>query len=47
MQQFFGVYPAVVVDNIDPQQSGRVEVQLPLLVDPVAKNYAVWARMPR
>jgi len=45
MQQFIGVYPAVVVDNIDPQQSGRVQVQLPLLVDPVAKNYAVWARI--
>lgn len=45
MQQFNGVYPAVVVDNIDPQQSGRVEVQLPLLVDPVAKNYAAWARI--
>jgi uncharacterized protein involved in type VI secretion and phage assembly len=45
MQQFNGVYPAVVVDNIDPQQSGRVEVQLPLLVDPVAKNYVAWARI--
>jgi uncharacterized protein involved in type VI secretion and phage assembly len=45
MQQFIGVYPAIVVDNVDPQQSGRVEVQLPLLVDPVTKNYAACARI--
>jgi len=45
MQQFNGVYPAIVLDNVDPQQGGRVQVQLPLLVDPVSKNYAAWARM--
>lgn len=45
MQQFNGVYPAIVLDNVDPQQGGRVQVQLPLLVDPVAKNYAAWARI--
>jgi uncharacterized protein involved in type VI secretion and phage assembly len=45
MQQFNGVYPGVVLDNVDPQQNGRVEVQLPLLVDPVTKNYAAWARI--
>lgn len=45
MQQFNGVYPAVVIDNVDPQQGGRVQVQLPVLVDPVAKNFAAWARV--
>jgi uncharacterized protein involved in type VI secretion and phage assembly len=46
MKKFNGVYPAIVLDNVDPQQSGRVEVELPLVVDPVGRKHpAAWARV--
>ncbi|HVN52839.1 MAG TPA: phage baseplate assembly protein V [Anaerolineaceae bacterium] len=45
MQQFFGVYPAVVRNNIDPTQSGRVQVQLSTPLDPTVKNLPFWARV--
>lgn len=36
----FGVYPALVTDNQDPDNQGRVRVQLPW-----AEGYETWARL--
>ena len=43
--RFYGVYPAVVVDVVDPDGQGRVRVQLPWSPDPEGDTYEAWARL--
>lgn len=43
--QFYGVYPAVVTDIVDPDGQGRVRVELPWSPDPEDDSYEVWARL--
>ncbi|MER5528009.1 phage baseplate assembly protein V [Streptomyces sp. NPDC002677] len=43
--QYFGMYPAVVCDNQDPERQGRVKVRLPWSPDSGGDEYAVWARL--
>jgi len=42
---FYGVYPAVVVDVVDPDGQGRVRVRLPWSPDPAGQSYEAWARL--
>lgn len=42
---FYGVYPAVVVDVVDPEAQGRVRVELPWSPDPDGDSYEAWARL--
>lgn len=41
----FGVYPAVVADNQDPDHQGRVLVRLPWSPDAGGGAYQAWARL--
>lgn len=43
--RFYGVYPAVVSDIVDPDGQGRVKVRLPWSPDTAGDEYAVWARL--
>jgi len=45
MRQFNGVYPAIVIDNVDPDNIGRVKVRLPSLGASGEEGYATWARI--
>ena len=40
-ERFFGKYRGVVVNNIDPQQMGRIQVQVPDLSDGVPTTWAI------
>ncbi len=42
---FFGVYPAVVYDIVDPAELGRVKVRLPWAIDPDEGEFTAWARI--
>jgi len=42
---FYGVYPALVADIVDPDQQGRVKVRLPWSPDTGNGSYEVWARL--
>jgi len=42
---FYGVYPALVTDNVDPNGQGRVQVQLPWSPDGDGSGYQAWARL--
>ncbi len=42
---FYGVYPALVVDNQDPENQGRVRIRLPWSPDPSEAAYEAWARL--
>jgi uncharacterized protein involved in type VI secretion and phage assembly len=42
---FYGVYPAQVSDNQDPDHQGRVKVKLPWSPDPGGGTYETWARL--
>lgn len=44
-QRFYGCYPALVIDIVDPNQQGRVKVRLPWSPDLNGGQYEVWARM--
>jgi uncharacterized protein involved in type VI secretion and phage assembly len=44
-RRYFGVYPATVSDNQDPDGQGRVKVQLPWSPDSGSDAYDVWARL--
>lgn len=43
--QFYGVYPALVVDNQDPDDLGRVRIRLPWSPDSDGDAYETWARI--
>ena len=45
MGRLNGVFPAVVIDNVDPENLGRVQVQLPQMGDSGQRGSKVWARM--
>jgi uncharacterized protein involved in type VI secretion and phage assembly len=45
MGQLNGVFPAVVIDNVDPKNLGRVQVQLPQMDESGQRGSKVWARM--
>ena len=45
MKPFKGVFPAVVIDNIDPDNSGRIKVRLVQTSAPGRQPYETWARM--
>lgn len=42
---FYGVYPALVTDVVDPDQQGRVKVSLPWSPDTGSGSYEAWARL--
>lgn len=42
-EQFYGVYPALVMDNVDPEGQGRVQVRLPWSEDENVQG--IWARV--
>lgn len=44
-RRYYGVYPAQVTDNTDPDQQGRVKVRLPWSPDHDGAGYDVWARL--
>jgi uncharacterized protein involved in type VI secretion and phage assembly len=43
--RFYGVYPCVVVDIVDPDGQGRVRVRLPWSPDAEGARYEAWARL--
>jgi uncharacterized protein involved in type VI secretion and phage assembly len=43
--RYFGVYPATVSDNQDPDGQGRVKVRLPWSPDAGSARYELWARL--
>jgi uncharacterized protein involved in type VI secretion and phage assembly len=42
---YYGVYPAIVTDNKDPSNQGRVLIKLPWSPDLAGESYSVWARL--
>ncbi len=42
---FYGVYPSVIIDIVDPEGQGRVEIKLPWSPDGDGEGYIVWARL--
>jgi uncharacterized protein involved in type VI secretion and phage assembly len=43
--RWYGVAPAIVIDNQDPDQQGRVKITLPWSPDASGQRYEGWARM--
>jgi uncharacterized protein involved in type VI secretion and phage assembly len=43
--RYYGVYPAIVVDNQDPDGQGRVKVKLPWSAEDDDTTFEVWARL--
>lgn len=44
-QGYYGVYPARVIDNVDPQGLGRLLVQVPWSAEGAEKGTQAWARL--
>jgi len=42
---FYGVYPALVTNVVDPDKQGRVKVRLPWSPDAGNSSYETWARL--
>jgi uncharacterized protein involved in type VI secretion and phage assembly len=42
---FYGAYPGIVTDVMDPDGQGRVKVHLPWTPDPSGDEYVAWARL--
>ncbi|WP_206058247.1 phage baseplate assembly protein V, partial [Nonomuraea zeae] len=42
---YFGVYPAIVTDLVDPDKLGRVEVRYPWLGDDGDRDVRAWATL--
>jgi len=45
MKQFNGFWPAIVIDNVDPANSGRVKVRLPRASGLGKEDLETWARI--
>jgi len=45
MGQHNGVFPAVVIDNVDPDNLGRIKVRLPQMHTSGKRGYEAWARV--
>jgi uncharacterized protein involved in type VI secretion and phage assembly len=45
MRQLNGVFPGIVIDNVDPENLGRVKVRLPQVGAPDQQGSETWARM--
>ena len=45
MKEHGGVYSAIVIDNVDPEHSGRLKVRLPQTLVSGASGQEVWARL--
>jgi uncharacterized protein involved in type VI secretion and phage assembly len=45
MKEHSGVYPAIVIDNADPENSGRLKVRLPQIAVAGGSGHEAWARM--
>jgi len=43
--RWYGAYPAIVTDNNDPDNQGRVKIALPWAPDAMAGRYDTWARL--
>src|SRR5215510_5616701 len=43
--RWYGVFPALVTDNKDPDGQGRVKVTLPWSADTASARYEAWARV--
>jgi uncharacterized protein involved in type VI secretion and phage assembly len=45
--QYYGVFPALVTDNVDPEQQARVKIKFPWLMDAGGDDefYEAWARL--
>ena len=43
--RWYGAYPAIVADNNDPDNQGRVKIALPWAPDAMAGRYETWARL--
>ncbi len=43
--RFYGAYPALVADIVDPNSQGRVKVSLPWSPDSGGSSYQAWARI--
>ena len=43
--RWYGVYPALVTDIVDPEGQGRVRVRLPWSPDGEGEGYEAWARL--
>lgn len=43
--RYFGVYPALVTDLVDPNSMGRIQVKLPWLGSQGASDVRAWARL--
>ncbi|MGE4340139.1 MAG: phage baseplate assembly protein V, partial [Pigmentiphaga sp.] len=44
-QQYYGVYPAIVTDIVDPDNLGRVEVKFPWLGTDGERDVRAWATL--
>jgi uncharacterized protein involved in type VI secretion and phage assembly len=44
-RRYYGVYPALVTDIVDPDGQGRVQVRLPWSPDDNGGSYRIWARL--
>ncbi len=42
---WYGVFPALVIDNNDPDGQGRVKISLPWSPDSAGGSYQAWARL--
>ena len=45
MGQLNGVFPAVVIDNVDPENLGRIQVQLLQMDESGQRGSNAWARV--
>ena len=45
LQQYYGIYPAIVTDLVDPENLGRVEVKLPWLGTTGEREVRAWATL--